>query len=116
MTRRSDNHHGFAPHPDAPPHLQPRYDPYNFKDTGPDADALRLVRQGAPGAPQPVGTCRVAIKVVVDPAGKYALMAMSQQCKKHGKIHRGGKYADMLVLAERDAARMDGHQCTNERW
>ena len=93
-----------------------RYDPYAFPETGPDKVALKLMQQGAPGAPQPMGTCSVAIKLVIDPAGKYASIAMSRRCRKYGKIHRTGKQADAIMLAEIDAHRMDGHQCSNRYW
>lgn len=95
-----------------------RYDPTEaaFPETGPDKTALKLIRQGAPGAPQPLGTCSVSVKLVTDPAGKWAGRAMSMKCRKVGKWHKTRKKADAQILADIDAVRMDGHQCSNTYW
>tara|TARA_R110000824_G_scaffold68237_3_gene176618 strand:+ start:4722 stop:5030 length:309 start_codon:yes stop_codon:yes gene_type:complete len=99
-----------------PPPISGRYDPFDFNETGPDTEAVRLMRKGAPGGPQPIGTCVVGIKLGQDPAGKFAAIALTQKCRKYGKVHKTGKKSDAIMLAEVDAARMDGHQCRNETW
>ncbi len=91
-----------------------QFDPYAFPDTGPVKEAVRLMEQGAPGAPMSRGTCQVARKVEINfITGQTGQRAMSTRCGKQGKLHTG---SDAEILAERDAERMDGHQCSNERW
>ena len=106
--------------PRLPPNAPPRspfsgvYRPEDdFPETGPDHAALKLIRQGAPGAPQPIGTCTVARVTSTNlVTGKVEVFARATKCLKESARYTG---RDAIILAERAAARMDGHQCSNKR-
>lgn len=86
-----------------------RFDPLAFPHTGPDKAALKLQRQGAPGAPPRLGTCVVSIVCRINTMTGSTDYRARSACGRNGDPHSG---ADAQVLAERDARRLDGHACT----